>query len=92
MPVSDTLVQHLCHKIFIGSPDGKKLLQLMKEWHAVSPVFPCPTEIQERHGGPLGWSGFRAGQLDFLLRLEAMANEFEQRVTAQNSSDFNKKK
>lgn len=84
MEVKDELIHHLCHRIFIGTPDGKKLLQLMKEWHVNTPVFPCHQQVLDRHGGPIAWAAFRAGQLDLLLRIEVLANQFEQKVFADN--------
>lgn len=85
----DQLLQHLCHKIFIGTQDGKKLLELMKQYHLMAPVFPCDADKMERHGGALGWSAFRAGELNFLLRLEVMANEYEQKLLADNQQKEN---
>lgn len=87
----DTVIHHLCHKIFVGSADGRSLLKLMKEWHTNTPTFPMEPVKLERHGGAMGWAAFRAGQLDFLLRIESMANEYEQKVLADSKMLDDKK-
>ncbi len=71
----------------MGTADGKKFIELMKAYHLVMPVFPMEIEKMNRHGGPLAWSAFRAGQLDFLLRIESIATEYEQKVIADSQKD-----
>lgn len=85
--VSDDLLNHLAHKIFIGNPDGKKFLELMKAYHLSMPTFPTDPLKIKRHGGSSGWAAFRAGQLDFLLRIETMANQYEQKIIAESNKD-----
>lgn len=83
------IAAHLCHKIFIGSPDGKKLLAVLKEIHTSIRIFPCDTKTLEKHGGPAGWAAFLAGRLDFLLGLESMATEYDQKVIANSNKKDN---
>ena len=81
---SDTL-HHLSHAIFLGTPNGVALLKLLKASLLANPVFPQDAKQMERYGGPHNWAAFRAGQLDFILQLEQMAAEYEQKIIAQQS-------
>jgi len=82
--ISDTL-HHLCHSIFIGTHSGAALLKLLKASFLDNPVFPQDAKQIERYGGPAMWAAFRAGQLDFILQIEGMAIEHEQKTIAQNT-------
>lgn len=77
------MLTHLCHKIFIGSADGKALLELMEKMHLETPVFPCDAATLEKHGGALGWSSFRAGQLDIVLKLKMFAHDYAAKSEAE---------
>jgi hypothetical protein len=81
---SDALLLHLVHKIFIGSEDGKKLLQLFKEKDAQEIVFPVDVEKQNQHGGALGWATFKAGERNWLKNIELMAMQYAQLIDASN--------
>jgi len=82
--MSDEVIQHLCHKIFIGTSDGKKLLELLKNKEISNPVFPQPVENMDVFGGALGWAGFRAGHRNFIMYIEELAKQHEQQMEAQN--------
>jgi hypothetical protein len=77
---------HLCHKIFIGTPDGKQLLELLNELDSQTPTFPQTEETMNQHGGPVGWAAFRAGQRHFVKALEAMAVQQQQLTDAELST------
>lgn len=77
-----TAFSHLCYVVFIASKEGKMLIDMMERLHLETPIFPVDAAIMEKHGGAVGWSGFRAGQLDIVHRLKALASDYEAKVLA----------
>jgi hypothetical protein len=77
-------LQYLACALFINHPDGKEFLQLMKLVHVDTPTFPQDQRVIDRHGGPLGWAGFREGQITLVRSLEELAENHLRRVEAEN--------
>ena len=78
-------MHHLTHKIFIGTEDGKRLLEMYRHVEFDTEVFPISPAIIEQHGGPLAWAAFRAGKQALLNSIALMAKMHEDQITAENS-------
>ncbi len=83
-------LQFLSHALFIANPDGKEFIRLMKLKHVNTPVFPQPQPVLETHGGALGWSAYRAGQLELLYSMDLLAQNYLDKLEAENTTGANK--
>lgn len=76
-------IQMLAHKLFIANPDGQQFIKLMKLLHVTTPTFPQSVDTLNRHGGPIGWSAFREGQITLLRSLEILGQNYLDRVQSE---------
>jgi hypothetical protein len=77
-------IQFLSHKLFIDNPEGIEFIKLMKVLHVQTPTFPMKKSIMDQHGGPVGWAGYREGQLQLLRSLEQLGQNYLQKLEAEN--------
>jgi len=79
-------LQFLSHSLFIVNPDGKEFVKLMKCLHVLTPTFPQSPEVINQHGGALGWSAYREGQLTLLRSIDALAQNYLDKLEAENTT------
>lgn len=79
-------LQFLSHSLFIVNPDGKEFVKLMKLLHVLTPTFPQPPNVIEQHGGSLGWAAYREGQLTLLRSIDALAQNYLDKLEAENTT------
>lgn len=79
-------LQFLSHSIFISSADGREFIKLMKMLHVLTPTFPMPASIIEQHGGAIGWAAFREGQLTLIRSIDALAQNYLDKLAAENTT------
>ncbi len=80
-------IQYLSHSLFIVNPEGKEYMKLMKMLHVLTPTFPQEARVLEAHGGALGWAGFREGQINLWRSIEALAQNYMDKVAAENQTN-----
>ncbi len=76
----------LSHSLFIVNPDGKEFLRLMKYLHVLTPTFPQKPDLLEAFGGGLGWASYREGQLTLIRSIDAMAQNYLDKLAAENTT------
>lgn len=77
-------IQFLSHSLFLTNPDGIEWVKLMKVLHVMTPTFPQPPHVIEQHGGAQGWAAFREGQLTLLRSIDALAQNYLDKLAAEN--------
>jgi hypothetical protein len=77
-------LRHLAHKIFIGTPDGKEFLKLLKEYEESIPVFPVDPSVIAKHGSSAGWANYRAGSKYLIGYIVDMINDYDAKMVAIN--------
>lgn len=77
-------IQFLAHALFIANPEGVEFLKLMKLLHIMTPTFPQKPEFIANHGGALSWSSFREGQLTLIRSIDALAQNYLDKLAAEN--------
>jgi hypothetical protein len=83
-------LQYLSHALFIANPDGKEFIRLMKLQHVITPTFPQPPHVIEQHGGATGWAAYREGQLTLIRAIEALAQNYHDKLEAENTTGATK--
>jgi len=58
----------------------------MKYLHVLTPTFPQEPAFIERHGGSIGWAAYREGQLTLLRSIDAMAQNYLDKLAAENTT------
>ncbi len=77
-------IQFLSHSLFISNADGREWVKLMKMLHVLTPTFPQPPHVIDQHGGAQGWAAFREGQLTLLRSIDALAQNYLDKLEAEN--------
>lgn len=80
MKKSKEYLMGLCFRLVNTNKEYQELVELLKDYHNEMPVFPAPIDLQNQHGGALGYAAFRAGQLHPFHLVETMAREHEQKL------------
>lgn len=79
-------IQYLTHSIFVNTAEGKEWVKLMKLLHILTPTFPQKPEVIDQHGGALGWAAFREGQITLIRSIDALAQNYLDKLAAENQT------
>ena len=79
-------LQFLSHSLFLVNPEGKEFVRLMKMLHVMTPTFPQKEEVIAQHGGAVAWAAYREGQLTLLRSIDALAQNYLDKIEAEHST------